>query len=159
MDRYFIGVDPGKTGALAIIDESLQKVEIVDYPGSIVSLYKLLDKLFDEWDIHISLVHAYIEKVGTMPKQGIVSAFTFGENYGAWQYAMASAEIPYEFVTPRKWQKAMFDSKKEKDTKKQSLDLARRLFPKVDLHLEKHDGRADALHLARYARMKFLEGK
>ena len=55
------------------------------------------------------------------------------------------------YVTPRRWQ-GFFGIAKRQDesTKKQSLRLARQMFGQDLCPLEKHDGRADALLIARY---------
>ncbi len=51
---------------------------------------------------------------------------------------------------PRRWQKPILDAGAD-DTKARSLNMARRLFPDIDLQHKCDDGKADALHLARYA--------
>lgn len=42
-----------------------------------------------------------------MPKQGVASSFKFGRSYGFLIGLLTGLRIPYEFVTPQKWQKAM----------------------------------------------------
>ena len=65
-------------------------------------------------------------------------------------------QIPYEFVTPRKWQKVVYDSaKKLDDPKRQSFELASRLFPTLEFKTRRGrilDGRSDAMLIAEYAR-------
>jgi hypothetical protein len=54
--------------------------------------------------------------------------------------------LPLAFVTPAVW-KASYGLSKDKHA---SLHKARLLYPTAELHLAKHDGRAEALLIARY---------
>ena len=142
---YYIGIDPGATGALALLDTGFNGAIVWDYEERHAGIF-LIKKLLEE-DIKFS---AAIERAQAMPAQGVVSMFKFGENYGRWQGILETLEIPFIYVTPHKWQKAVFDSMPKTDTKTMSLDLARRLFPDLDLKYKKHHGRADALLIAHY---------
>ena len=50
---------------------------------------------------------AYVEQVHAMPKQGVVSMWTFGEHYGALKAILLCLKIPTVFVRPDAWQKAI----------------------------------------------------
>lgn len=145
--RYYVGIDPGKQGGLAIISHDLTEAIGFRFPDDFVEAANIMR----DWKTQYSIACAGIEKVGAMPKQGVKSMFSFGENYGAWQGILSALSIPFIFVTPHKWQKAMLDSQGGSN-KERSLNMARRLFPQVDLRHKADDGIADALHLARYAR-------
>ena len=82
MNRIFLGIDPGKKGAIAALDSS----------GEIVALARFSEA---ETDGRIALIVgdliaalpeaqicATIEKVGAMPGQGVTSMFSFGRAYG-----------------------------------------------------------------------------
>ena len=142
---YYIGIDPGATGALALLDAGFNGALVWDYEERYTGI-SLIKNLLEE-DCKFS---AAIEKAQSMPAQGVVSMFKFGENYGYWRGILETLEIPFIYVTPHKWQKAVFNSMPKADTKTMSLDLARRLFPDVDLKYKKHHGRADALLIAYY---------
>jgi hypothetical protein len=92
---------------------------------------------------------AIVERVSAMPKQGVSSSFKFGVGFGSVLGVLQALQLPFDFVTPAKWKG---DLKLGKD-KKASLHKARLLWPTADLHLEKHDGRAEALLIA-YWRLK-----
>lgn len=147
--KTFIGIDPGQSGAIAIISRDIQ---IIDCPPTVAEMAAIL-RLYDGYD-----TKAIIEKVNPFYKSSAKSAFTFGGNFFAWQMALACFRIPYDFVTPRKWQKVMFDSaKKLDDTKEQSFERATRLFPNLGIELKTPrgrilDGRCDALLIAEYLR-------
>lgn len=140
----YLGVDPGQKGGIAIVGKDF--AEAWRYPGDIQEAASLLGFIKMKHDIKL----ACIEKVAAMPKQGVSSTFKFGMNYGAWQGALAALAIPYITVTPAKWQKALLDAGTG-ETKERSLNMARRLYPLVDLKFKVDDGKADALHLARWA--------
>lgn len=89
---------------------------------------------------------AVLEFVRTMPKQGIVSAFTFGRGYGGLRMALVAARIPFVEVVPRKWQGAL--GCLTKGDKNVSKRKAQELFPNIKVtHTI-----ADALLLAEYCR-------
>lgn len=138
----YAGIDPGATGALAIIDVYGNTV-LVDYSDDI-SLIKCA--LMKEKPALVALEH-----VSAMPGQGVSSMFKFGSNFGKWQGILETLGIPYVLVRPQRWQKAILTDTNKGD-KKKALHFCRRLFPDAELHLEKHIGRADALCLALYAK-------
>jgi crossover junction endodeoxyribonuclease RuvC len=84
-----------------------------------------------------------------MPKQGVSSTFKFGVNFGIWRGILAAYQIPFQLVKPRQWQKGVI---RKADGKMASLIAARRRWPKAELHLKKHHGRADALWIAEWLR-------
>lgn len=148
MSHYYVGIDPGATGGIAIIESRFEEpAKAWRYPSDIDTAMGLLRDIFH--DYKPSLVA--IEQVHAMPGQGVTGMFKFGMNYGAWLGALSMYQIPHMLVTPRTWQKAMLDAGTG-ETKDRSLNMARRLFPEVELKYKKDDGMADALHLARWAR-------
>ncbi len=150
--NYFLGIDPGKTGAYAVIRDDLHVVGVYDYPGTIEELADAIYRLHFEWAIKL----ACLEKVSAAPFQGVSSMFTFGTNFGAWPGVLAAFKIPFFLASPQKWQYGVFDSmKRGKDMKLISMAHAKRRFPKAELTLKKHHGRADALNIALYTRKEF----
>jgi crossover junction endodeoxyribonuclease RuvC len=135
---YFIGIDPGKTGAVAVISDDGSFCSLCDFTNHPISFLRKFNK-------HVS--HAYIEKVHAMPKQGVVSTFSFGENFGTWQGILRTLEIPYSLVPPQYWQRELGLVKIDKKDKP-SLPMAREMFPDAPLNLKKHHNRSDALLLA-----------
>jgi crossover junction endodeoxyribonuclease RuvC len=145
--KVYIGIDPGQTGAIAFIIAGTARVYDFDDGDALSFLKKLW--LADE------PTKAVIEKVGSMPGQGVSSTFKFGTNFGTWIGRLEALEIPFDFVTPQKWKKAMFDSMPKGDTKEMSRNRALRLFPHMaeSLKRKKDHNRAEALLLAQYAMM------
>lgn len=139
----FIGIDPGNSGAAAVIDERMSIIGLFDWPGDEVQAAGLLRSMR-----LMKTSHAAIEKVHAMPKQGVVSVFKFGTNYGIWKGILAAMEIPFHEVTPRAWQKGVISKARDK---KPSIAAAMRLFPSAELVGPRggtKDGRADALLIA-----------
>lgn len=143
----FIGIDPGKSGAIAIIRED----GTVDTAIFSEEAYKHLLKECG------SNSFAVVEQVcGFSPpgvKIGSTSIFNFGANYGWIQGVLFAFGIPYQTVVPRKW-KGCFGLNKDKGL---SIQCAKRLFPSVSLYRTDrctvaHDGIAEALLMAEYAR-------
>ena len=94
----------------------------------------------------------YLEKVHSMPGQGVASTFKFGQGYGFLRGILVALRYPFEEVTPKKWQ-AEFGMKKERlETKsawKQRLKgRAQILFPDLEVDLYT----ADALLIAEFGR-------
>jgi hypothetical protein len=91
---------------------------------------------------------AYIEAVHSMPGQGVASTFKFGLNYGWWQGVLVSLRIPFERVSPIRWQTEMrCRSRGDKNVTKK---LAQELFPNIKVT----HATADALLIAEYGLRK-----
>jgi hypothetical protein len=146
-----LGIDPGLSGALAILDADGNAELLADLP--VIRDRSLA--WIDAGTMQMLLVdairgrqcRAIVERVSAMPRQGIASAFTFGVGLGSLLAALQTLRLPIELVTPASWKLAMGLGR----DKRASIDKARLLFPSADLTLAKHDGRAEALLLAWYA--------
>jgi hypothetical protein len=100
---------------------------------------------------------AFVERVGSMPRQGVSSTFRFGHASGIVIGVLAALRIPYTLVAPTVWKKHF----KLSSDKEQSRALALRLFPQsVGLFARKKDhNRAEAALLARFGASLLREGK
>jgi crossover junction endodeoxyribonuclease RuvC len=160
----YLGIDPGLDGAVAAISGNPGDlppwIVALDTPTAkdgtkrrylVADMRQMLVKLLGGTN-GAALCDAYaaIERVHSMPKQGVASSFTFGEGFGLWQGVLTGLGIPFDLVTPQRWKKTLLDgASKEKDA---SRIRAQQLFPTVDLKLKKHHGRADALLIAEWRR-------
>lgn len=145
----FIGVDPGKKGSLALLEDG--KVSI--FPFSEDTYIDVLSKV----DPHNAV--CCLEHVGAMPGQGVTSMFHFGENFGFIQGVLRAYKIPFELVRPQKWKKE-FSITADKNT---SITVCKRLFPGLSLKRDEkckkdHDGMAESALMAVYARRKLAGG-
>lgn len=148
----FIGVDPGKTGALCAFSPEIKTIEFLDWPKD-DDIRKIMDFL-DVLD-STRVRFAILEKVHAMPKQGVSSMFSFGRNYGIWEAVLVSYDIPYQTLPPQSWMKDIVYKSDGDAAKIRSIKAIRRLLPWFDA--EQHlygkkgaykDGRADALLMA-----------
>lgn len=153
----YIGIDPGKNGGIAVIHDKLPKpVNITVYKYSDDDLIDVIDVCTKGSSIAVHRdeeIKCVLEKVNAMPGQGVVSMFNFGQNFGFIQGVLKAYEIPFELVPPQKWKKE-FSVTSDKNT---SIEVAKRLFPGVNLKATErckkdHDGMAEALLMAEYAR-------
>ncbi len=159
--KYCLGIDPGATGAVAWMSEDLQDYGAMRWKEDIASTAQMFKDRILAQDLVIVL--AVLEKVHSMPKQGVVSSFKFGSNFGAWQAMLAMAGIPFVLITPQKWQKATWDSdRKGKTTKQMSVSMVQRMFPEMNLTPGRtrveHSGIADAALMAWYGIKVLKEG-
>ena len=143
-----IGIDVGKSGGVAIIDSIKSKnapIQAVKCPETVKDMSKVIE--WHKWESRDML--CVIEKVHSMPKQGVKSMFTFGKNFGQWLGILTAFEIPYIEVTPQKWMKYYGAMPKEKKERKTHLKhLAQSLYPTVNVTLHT----ADAILMAHYCR-------
>ena len=141
----YIGIDPGKAGALAIINGD--DVEIIPFDEE--EYIKALEKY------SFYRKACVLEHVSAMPGQGVTSMFNFGANFGWIQGVLQALSVPYELVRPQKWKKE-FSITGDKNS---SIAVCKRLFPDVSLLptercRKDNDGMAEALLMAEYARRK-----
>lgn len=144
----YIGIDPGKKGAIAVIDGTGEH-EAFAVPFSEQNYLSVLR----DTDPSESIV--VLEKVGAMPGQGVTSMFNFGQNFGWIEGVLEALRFPYELVAPQRWKREFYLT----HDKQASVRAAQRLFPGVSLLVNprcrvENDGMAEALLLAEYARRK-----
>lgn len=148
--NYFIGIDPGQTGAVALLSDSCV-VQFKDYDEPLAVLMEMLS-----WVQTYRVKIIALEEVHSMPKQGVASTFKFGGNFGWYKGALDMISlflgIPWCLVRPQEWQRGVCSGK---GADADSLTVARRMYPDADLSLKKHHGRADALLIAAWAKKKW----
>ena len=83
-----VGIDPGKTGAAALLLDGRQ-IDAVDWSDG-----PTVVKRFTDWTLFRDIDYAVLERVSSMPKQGVKSTFSFGQNYGWWQGMLDALKIP-----------------------------------------------------------------
>ena len=97
----FLGVDPGKSGGAALINESYQVLSTVKFSVTERDISEWFEQLPD------GEISGVIERVHAMPKQGVASSFKFGMSYGFLRGMLIAHEVRFEAVTPGTWQKAL----------------------------------------------------
>ena len=147
MTTFTIGIDPGLSGAIALLRDG-EFAEVFDMPtmgrgsGNKQQINAAeVGKLLRECPPCM----AWIEQVGAMPGQGVSSMFNFGKATGAALGALGALQFPVQSVTPQVWKKTFGLIGKDKDM---ARTMAQQLMPTAPLSLKKHGGRADALLIA-----------
>ena len=150
----YLGIDPGITGAIAVYNgEDNTFFTVIDMPiqeriygkGNEIDWEKLLEQLlpyFMEGDIT-----AVIENVGVMPRQGIVSAFAFGQVVGGLRVACISLGAQIVYIHPTAWKRKFALIGTDKNT---VIEMVKEAYPESSsyLTLKKHHNRADAMAIA-----------
>lgn len=140
----YIGVDNGSSGAIAALIADGQVFRVDKMPPTDAEVYALLMAV--SHGIVGGKAVAALEHAQAFPRMGGCSAFTYGKGYGATQMALHVAGIPFDIITPAKWQaKMQCLSKGDKNVTKRR---AEQLFPSVKIT----HAIADALLIAEYCR-------
>lgn len=147
----YVGIDPGASGSAVFVADDGRIFRIIEWkkhtPAEIADLMRQA--------VAEEKIVACIEKVHSMPGQGVRSVFSFGENYGWWNGLLAGLSIPVlRNPTPQKWQAVM--GCRTGGDKNVSKAAAHRLWP-LDVRRLTH-GTADAALLAEWLRREVGKG-
>ena len=138
--KAWIGIDPGASGAIAIIHQS-DNVNWIRNDSTEHDLADWLRDVAEAFDCS-----AIIEQVNAMPKQGVSSTFKFGKSFGFLIGLLTALRVPYETYRPQAWQKHMRCM--TKGDKNVSKAAAQRLWPSTKIT----HANADALLIAEFGR-------
>jgi len=144
--KIYIGIDPGKSGAICVIEDDFIKA----YPcpnnvGDMGLLFAMAISVNET-----KPVVAFIEKVWARPTDGRASIWKFAENYGVWLGIAGAYEIDLQTVAPQTWMKYFETPKLEKTKRKRYLkEKAKSMYPNIKKVSLKT---ADAILIATYAR-------
>lgn len=151
------GIDPGCHGAIAFLNDDGSLHSVHDMPAVEVRVGKTKRTRVASQALALLIAehkpdYALIEEVGGMTGQSASAAFTFGRACGIPEGVLAAAAVPFQYVTPQAWKKAI-GLGSDKGLARQE---AMRLFPaNAALFARvKDDGRAEASLLARHAWLK-----
>lgn len=144
--KTILGIDVGMAGALAFYDSA--ELIIYDMPvfernkTSRPDCHRIADIIREQ-----KPDHAFIEQTNAF-KMGATGAYNFGWSCGVPEAILATLGIPFTYVTPQAWKKAM-NCPKDKDA---ARSRATQLMPQFahNWPLKKHDGRAEASLIALY---------
>ena len=147
-----IGIDPGLTGAFAILAADGALVALHDTP--VLTLATSRGTTRREYDVPglVALLapyagpqaHAILEESQAMPGQGVRSMFTTGLGMGVWLGLLAAVQMPYTRLRPQVWKRALGLGPDKEHARLRAMQL----FPTADLRRMKDHGRAEALLLA-----------
>lgn len=165
MNKLFIGIDNGTSGAIGIVsdDSSIvkwfstpikielsytkakQNISRIDYP-------RLLGLFKDEILSYNIPVRVFLERPLVNPRM-LSTTMSAMRSLEATLIAVEQLKIPFSYIDSKEWQKELLPSGlKGKELKDGSKQVGKRLFPSIDF------GKADcdAILIAEYARRKNL---
>ena len=150
-----IGIDPGLSGAIAILEDN-KVLSIFDMPvmaegkknkrqlnsAQLVDIIKENIKLNDD-------IAVVVEQVNAMPGQGVTSMFNFGQTFGAIKGVCAALKLPIFFVRPSKWKKHFDLLNSSKDSSRTKVI---EMYPALSNQLTKKKdvNKSDAILIARF---------
>ena len=150
-----IGIDPGLSGAIAILENN-KVLNIFEIPVmaegkknkrqlNSAQLVKLLKDNISKNE-EISVV---VEQVNAMPGQGVTSMFNFGQTFGAIKGVCAALGLPIFFVRPSKWKKHFELINSSKDSSRTKVI---EMYPTLSNQLSKKKdvNKSDAILIARF---------
>ena len=125
-----IGIDPGLSGAIVVLEDDVPidwyrmprtKIGAANRVNGYALASFIRGSIYGEKEIV-----AYVELVGSMPRQGVASMFSFGHAAGVIQGVLGAYRIPVTMVTPQAWKKRAGLIGKNKDA---SRALAIQMWP------------------------------
>lgn len=155
----WIGIDPGKQGAIAMIEGNQQQITGV----TICDMPLLPNGEVNATQLHNILIRknsvlsttCYVEKAQPMPKQGVVSVFSYGCGYGTILAILHLLYIPLQEIPASKWKKSFSLSKDKTESVTKAIELFPSFVSERNFYTPKGrllDGRAEALLIAEYCR-------
>jgi hypothetical protein len=156
-----IGIDPGASGALALLDFHGSSIEFFPMFGPVTPETAVF-KWLKEADARI----IGIEKVTTVKGAAATSNFKFGKNVGAIEAIARCTGTGVDFIAPKAWQKEiglvipqkLKGPARTKHIKNEVGRIAQSLYPGAEIFGPKGgllDGRSDALMIAHCMGLKY----
>lgn len=144
-----LGVDIGKTGAVALLSPAGDLIEVRDLPtlddgpkGRPAVNAALLAAILWQWQPG----RAFVEYVGARPGEAASGAFSFGRCRGVIEGVLGAHGVPTAFLTPPVWKRAVGIAPGRDGAKDAARSEAIRRWPAMATAFArvKDDGRAEA---------------
>ena len=146
----FLGIDPGKQGAIALLNPQCECIALHDMPANIIETVKIIESL-------PSIERGFIEEPFPGGTMGKPSCMSFGIGIGELRGILAAFKIPFLMVKPQMWQRVFSVTGKSRGN--DSINQCLKVYPNPPLPLIEYnkkggpvrmDGRSDALLIARW---------
>ena len=170
----FIGVDPGKSGAIAVLypDNSLSVFDLHEFYDDSGAAHSSLNPIrinhWIQWKLKRQTdVRVCVEKPIFIGGYNIQTTMSMYESFGVLRCAFVNANIPFSDVLPKEWLRFYpeISRTRKRREKIESVIEAKKLFPRYAELFERTivkgrgkggviplDGRAEAVLIANYAR-------
>ncbi len=159
---HFIGIDPGLSGAISVINDKQLFIFLEDIPimakskghGRVKNcvnpkgVFDILESWIKVLGPNRKKIVVYMENVSSRPGDGAAGAFSFGDTFGSLKAVCACVGLSLNLVTPAAW-KNYFKIDADKEV---ARAYAISQFPEASSHLSRkkdHD-RAESLLIALY---------
>lgn len=157
MSRTWLGIDPGKDGALVVVDDhgnvaSQVKTRSLLVEGEYVP--ELMADTLRSMVVEYQLAGAALELCAGRPWEGRGSLMTVGKGWGLWRGMLAAFAVRTVVPSSNRWTRMLHDVQGE--GKARAVAFAASRLPGLELVGPRcrtpHSGLADAACLALYAR-------
>ncbi len=156
MTNLIIGVDPGLSGALALVDQDGLR-DFADMPTALKGAGNgkvknevnaaALSALLRDWvNGRSDEVAVIVERVSSMPGQGVASMMSLGDTVGCIRGVVAARGYPLQWITPTQWKRRYAIGADKELARAKAIQL----YPQAELARKKDHNRAEAILLARY---------
>ena len=154
--KAYIGIDPGSvSGCIAIIyldeSENIKGTSTIEFAKHTTKEWY---ESLKEQTVGYNCL-CVLEKVHTMPKQGIVSAGKFMKHVGHTEAFLIALGIPFKEVTPQTWMKHYGMKKLKDETKPAWKRRLRERLQRIMPEFKVNNSNADAMLIAYYAAINF----
>ena len=162
--KYYIGIDNGLDGGIAVVDLTSKVIQRRPMPtqklgkGRVVDAEAILDFITQWQPPHVTILLEEASKHAA----GILSLCSTWRSFGAIEAVLKCTRHRHHIVRPQQWQKAFWARPKmakgqKFNTKAAALAAARRLWPDEQWLATKrcttpHDGMVDAALIAEFGR-------
>lgn len=162
VDRLFLGIDPGLSGALAVLTDAGRLVDVASMPTEPHGKSRRVSgrevRAFLEGITEATggapFALCMLEQVASRPGQGAPSVFTFGRAFGAVEGVLSALAVPTDYATPQTWKRAFGLPSDKAESIRKACDLIPGLAgwprPKGPTH-----DQAEAVLLAEFARRRW----
>lgn len=168
--HIFLGVDPGLKGGLFYVDfeKNIALSSSMPVQASETGSGKanVAPEALDAWIKRLPATPQIcaLEDVYSMPRDGVVSAFTFGEGKGIVRGVMACNKIKVVPISPSVWKKdfnllknklLVGESRQRTDAKQRAIALARATYKNCADQLLTSEGICEASLIAIYCALQY----
>ena len=150
----YIGIDPGKSGGIAVINEK-NEIQAYKCPASSDDMALLFQMCIG--NTPTDKIRLVMERVWARPTNAVRAAFSYGVNYGQWLGITATHEVTMNTALPLEWiqwvgcPKALKKNIRKKWLKQKAIDL----FPSIKRVTL---ATSDAILITHYAKEEYFNG-
>jgi len=150
------GIDIGLDGGVAVIDTAGKIVSVDVMPRTVSPHGKhVVDAVGLKRLIPASCRLVVIEFTHSFGHESRSACFSFGRSTGKTQAVLELAGVPWEEVTPQMWKAEILEGTKK--DKAAAIGYCKSRWPQYDIG--RHDGKADSLCMAEFARRRLVGNK